>query len=200
MPLIRPAVSARLWHLREVIATAATAAVGLWLIWLGGYILFPLGTLILAFAASWALTALRRLRFAQTVNAPGVVEVDEAQIGYLGPGFGGYVALPDLVELRLVAMYGRRLWRLKQADGQAVLIPIDAAGADRLFDAFASLPGMDSAALVAALDLPAAAGQGGLPTLRSDASPPTAAFHVVWRRQAAIAPASSPPEDQKKTQ
>jgi hypothetical protein len=39
---------------------------------------------------------------------------------------------------------------LKQSDGQALLIPVSAAGADRLFDAFASLPGMDSQALVTA--------------------------------------------------
>jgi hypothetical protein len=68
------------------------------------------------------------------------------------------VALPDLVELRLITLRGRRLWRLKQSDGQTLLIPVDAAGADRLFDAFASLPGMDSAALVAALDSVAAKG------------------------------------------
>ena len=59
---------------------------------------------------------------------PGVVEVDEGQVGYLGPTFGGYVALPDLVELRLIAIRGQRLWRLKQADGQALLIPVAAAG------------------------------------------------------------------------
>jgi hypothetical protein len=47
-------------------------------------------------------------------------------------------------------MRGRAVWRLKQGDGQALLIPAQAAGAEALFDAFASLPGMDSQSLVAA--------------------------------------------------
>ena len=66
--------------------------------------------------------------------APGVVEVDEGQISYLGPAFGGSISVPELVELRLLTAGGRRMWRLKQADGQALLIPVEAVGADRLFD------------------------------------------------------------------
>jgi hypothetical protein len=114
------------------------------------------------------------------------VEVDEGQVGYLGPSFGGFVALPDLVEVRLVTMYGRRLWRLKQADGQALLIPVDAAGAERLFDAFGSLPGMDMAALLAALEAPVAQGRGGMPVLRGEGAAPEAAMLVVWRRTKAL--------------
>jgi hypothetical protein len=185
MPLIRPEISASVLRAREVIASAALGLFALWLVWLGGYILFPLGLMVLALAAIWALNALRRLRFAQGVHAPGVVEVDEGQIGYLGPSFGGYVAIPDLTELRLVTMYGRRMWRLKQADGQAVLVPVDAAGAERLFDTFASLPGMDMSALMAAVDAPAVTGKAGLPAI-SDA-PATADMRLIWRRQAAIA-------------
>ena len=184
MPLIRPEVMARIVQLREVMAAAAFGLFGLWLVWLGGYVLLPLGAVVLVMAAVWALNALRRMRFAQGVHAPGVVEVDEGQIGYLGPSFGGYVAIPDLTELRLVTMHGRRMWRLKQADGQAVLVPIDAAGAERLFDAFASLPGMDMAVLMAAVDRPAGDGAAGLPAI-SDA-PVMADMRLIWRRQAVI--------------
>jgi hypothetical protein len=176
MPLIRPAIAA-----------AACGGFGLWLMWLGGYVLFPAGALVVVAAAAWALTALRRLRFAMGVHAPGVVEVDEGQIGYLGPTFGGYVAIPDLTELRLVSLHGRRMWRLKQADGQTVLIPIDAAGAERLFDAFASLPGIDMGAVTAAIAPQRGAGGGrpGLPV----AAPKAAAIadmQLIWRRQAAL--------------
>jgi hypothetical protein len=115
-----------------------------------------------------------------------VVEVDEGQVGYLGPSFGGYVALPDLVEVRLVTLHGRRLWRLKQADGQTLLIPVDAAGANGLFDAFCSLPGMDMASLLAALEIPVRQGRGGLPALRGEGAVPEAAMQVVWRRQRAL--------------
>jgi hypothetical protein len=187
--MIRGEIVDAAYRLREVIAAGAVGLFGLWLIWLGGYLLLPVGIVVLALATVWAVTALRRIRFAQDIMAPGMVEVDEGQIGYLGPALGGYVALPDLVELRLVTMQGRRLWRLKQADGQTLLIPVDAAGADRLFDAFGSLPGMDLAALVVALESPQVAGQGGLPTLRGDVPTQTPAMQVIWRRQAALAQA-----------
>jgi hypothetical protein len=64
---------------------------------------------------------------------------------------GGFVGLPDLSEVRLMTLRGRRAWKLRQADGQQLYIPVEADGAEALFDAFASLPGMDTAALVAAL-------------------------------------------------
>ena len=51
---------------------------------------------------------------------------------------------------------------MKQADGQALLIPVDATGADKLFDAFASLPGMNTLALVAALDAKPSTGSTAL--------------------------------------
>jgi hypothetical protein len=179
MNMIRPELLANLTRWREAIAAAALAAFGLWLVGLGGYLMVPLGLGVAGLGFGWALLAVRRLRFAQTVDAPGVVEVDEGQVGYLGPQSGGFVGLQDLVELRLVTLRGRRLWRLKQADGQALLIPVDAAGAERLFDAFGALPGMDTQALVAALD----------PTAAVSASGPAAALAVpdgigrlIWRR------------------
>lgn len=175
MALIRPELSAAIWRWREVIVAVGFAIFGFWLIWLGGYLLIPLGAIIAALGAASALMAWRRLRFAQAVHAPGLVEIVEGQIGYLGPNFGGYVGLPDLTEVRMITIQGRRLWRLKQNDGQALLIPVDAKGADRLFDAFASLPGMDMGALVAALE-PEPAQSGNL---LSHAAPTI----IIWRRK-----------------
>lgn len=161
MPLIRPEITQGAFRAREVILGGLLALAGLWTALQGGFLLPPFGLALAGLGLIWAVTAWRRMRFAQGVAAPGVVEIDEGQIGYLGPAAGGYVAIPDLTELRLIDMRGRRLWQLRQADGQALLIPVDATGADRLFDAFASLPGMDTAALVAALDtVPPASGMG----------------------------------------
>jgi hypothetical protein len=148
---IRPELlqSAHRW--REVIAGGVLAALGAWTATRGGYFLTPLGLALLALGTGWALTAFRRLRFHQDGEAPGIVRVTEAQIAYYGPRIGGFVGLPDLSEIRLLTLRGRRIWKLKQGDGQLLHIPVEADGADTLFDAFATLPGIDMAALVAAL-------------------------------------------------
>ena len=155
MSFLRPKALAHLQRWQEVAAAALLAALGLWALVLRGYFFVPLGLVLVALALGWAVIALRRLRFQRPVTAPGLVEVDEGQVGYLGPAFGGYVALRDLAEVRLVRIHGHPHWRLKQADGQALLIPHQAAGAAALFDAFASLPGADMAAFAGALDQPA---------------------------------------------
>lgn len=179
MTFIRPEVLAAFWRLREVLVTTTIAAIGLWLVYLGGWVLLPSGVLVLALAATLIRHALARLRFQQAVRAPGMVELDEAQLGYLGPEAGGFISLNEAVELRLVTMKGRRLWRVKQADGQAMLVPVDATGAAQLFDAFASLPGMDVTVLAAALAKPTA--QAGLSRDVALAGPE---MRVIWRRAA----------------
>ena len=180
--MIRPDLIAQITRARELIWSAAVVALGGWLIWQGGYLLIPVGAGVILIGASFAVMAVRRMRFAQATDAPGVVELDEGQIGYLGPSIGGYVSLTDLAELRLITMRGRRLWRLKQSDGQTILIPVDAAGADRLFDAFSTLPGMDSAALVAALVRPRAANAAGTLPAPPQTNPE---MQVIWRRRGA---------------
>lgn len=150
--MIRAEAWDKLSRLREFFVAAGVAAFGLWLCLLGGLLFLPLGITALALAAGLTLIALRRRRFAQGAAGPGIVELDEAQVGWLGPEGGGFLSLRELAELRLLSRGSRRFWRLKQGDGQALLIPVDAQGADRLFDVFTALPGMDSEALVTALD------------------------------------------------
>ncbi len=154
MTLLRPEALATLARWREVLVAAIVALTALWLFRLGGYILAPLGVVLGLAALGWGVIALRRMRFARAVAAPGLVEVDEGQIGYFGAGLGigGYVALRDLTEIRLLSLRGALYWRLKQTDGQAILIPVAAAGAGALYDAFATLPGIDMGRLTAALD------------------------------------------------
>ncbi len=163
--MIRPAAMAALLRWHEVAIAGAIGAFGLWLMVLGGYILLPIGATFLVLGAVMGVMAHRRMRFSAGVGAAGMIEVDEAQIGYFGPEDGGFISLPDLTELRLLRINNARFWRLKQADGQTLLIPADAAGSERLFDAFSSLPNMDTAALVASLD----------PAARIDLAP-------IWQR------------------
>ena len=121
--MIRPEVGALARRWREVIAAAALAAFGLWTLSGGGYVLLPLGLAIVALAAGWGLIALRRIRFLRGIDAPGFVEVDEGQVGYFGPTFGGFVALADLAELCLAEHYGARAWRLRTGDWRSIFFP-----------------------------------------------------------------------------
>lgn len=178
---IRPEITALASRASEVIAAAAMLGFGLWLIWLGGLLLIPIGLIVCGLSLGWGILALRRMRFAQGVTAPGVVEVDEGQVGYLGPQVGGFASLDELQEIRLMTLQGRRMWRLKQRDGQTILIPVDAEGAERLFDAFSSLPGLDSAALVAALQ-PQITQNSGETLPRG---PVAAEMRLIWHRKGA---------------
>lgn len=151
MTFIRPEIAASLHRWREALAALALAALGLWVMSWSGYAYLVLGLLLLVTGIGWTILSTRRLRFAQTGDAPGIVHVTEAQIAFLGPRTGGFIGLPDLAELRLLTLRGRRIWKLRAASGETLHIPVESAGADALFDAFATLPGMDTAALVAAL-------------------------------------------------
>lgn len=178
MSLIRPELLAAIRRNAELLAALALVAFGGWTASRGGYLLTPLGLAIVALGAGWALTAWRRLRFQQDGEAPGIVRVTEAQIAYFGPRVGGFVGLPDLAELRLLTLRGRRIWKLKQGDGQILHIPVEADGADALFDAFASLPGIDMAALVAALGTDAPASDSRVVALAE-------VDRLIWARKGA---------------
>ncbi len=172
--MIRREVQLALWQWREVLLALAVAGAGLWIASQGGFLLVPVGLGLTGLALGMAVQGWRRMRFAQGAEAPGIVEVDEAQISYMGPQLGGFVSVAELVEVRLMAMRGRRLWRLRQADGQVLLVPVDATGAEALFDVFAALPGMDMAALLAAL---APKGTGDGRALATGEQ-----MQVIWRR------------------
>lgn len=147
--MIRPEL--RPWG--ETVAALAATAFGLWVFWLGGFILWPIGALIVGVSAIWALDARRRMRFSSNASAPGLVELDEGAIRYLSPDrvLGGEIPLRDLSEIRLMRLNDRRHWRLKSLDGQALLIPVDARGAEGLASAFAALPGVDMGRIAHAL-------------------------------------------------
>ncbi len=177
--MIRPELRDALYRRREVAGLAALSVPGLWMVWQGGYLLLPLGIMLIAASVTLAWLAERRLRFVQPAAAPGVIEVVEGQIGYFGPAFGGMIAIDDLAELRLVSAGARRLWRLTTAEGETLLIPIGAEGEAMLYDVLSGLPGMETGRLLAA-----AAGQapppgaGNLPRLQAVDS------RVIWRRPA----------------
>ena len=155
--MIRPELAAHLRRWREVIAALAVALAGLWLWTRGGLFYRPLGAGVIVIAAIWAVAARRQMRFARDITAPGVVEVVEGAIRYYAPAIadtpwaGGEVALRDLTRISVLPLSGQLHWQLRTRDGQAMLIPVAAAGADRLAIAFASLPGIDMGRVSAAI-------------------------------------------------
>ncbi len=173
---IRPDLRERMERWSEPALGAAVLALGLWTATRGGWLLAAGGGMVAALGAGWLVLALRRLRFRGQGDAPGLVELDESRITYMGPQIGGSISLDELTEIRLLSLRGRRAWRLRQADGQVLLVPLDAAGAEVLFDAFSSLPGLSSAALVAALAGDSAPSGQSLPARDGG-------DRLVWRRQ-----------------
>ena len=166
--MIRPDLAEKLRPWAETGAALAATGFGLWVFSLGGWVFWPLGALMAAASAAWALDARRRMRFRHATLGPGMVELDEGAIRYLSPDrlLGGEIPLRDLSEIRLMRLNGRSHWRLKSLDAQALLIPVDAAGAEALAGAFATLPGIEMGRVSAAL------------------SPDAPTIQTVWTRPA----------------
>ncbi|WP_298837821.1 hypothetical protein [uncultured Roseobacter sp.] len=153
--MIRPEARETLWRWREVLAGMAAALLGLW--WLAGpgrLLVLPAIALLVAGAALiWI--GVQRARFRTVGAGPGSVDVDEGQVTYFGPLTGGTVALREMRRLALDGTVFPAHWRLEQPGQPALMIPVNAEGADMLFDAFATLPGLRTAQLLRALEHPA---------------------------------------------
>lgn len=152
MPLIRPEIRAWLSRWSEALVALGVALAGLWLMLQGGWFFGLIGLLAVLVGAALMVGAWQRLPFRRSVDAPGVVEVEEGAIRYYGAAsLGGQIALRDLTEIRLLRLRGHGYWRLRNGVGEALLIPVDAAGAATLADAFTALPGLDMGAVSTAL-------------------------------------------------
>ncbi|WBU60507.1 hypothetical protein [Paracoccus albus] len=161
MGLIRPELQAWLGPRKEFLAAIVCMAVAGWIATWGGWFYAALGFAGFAICAAWMLGSWRRLAFHRDIAAPGLVEVVEGEIRYYGArAIGGTLSLRDLKEIRLIRLNGHDHWRLKTRGGEALLIPVEASGAEHLADAFAALPGLDMGRVSAALS------QSGGPSLR----------------------------------
>jgi len=149
---IRPEARSLIWRWREMLAGAGLFVLGL-LAGVGpGGLLGTVGWVMAAVGAGLALTGYQRARFrARPTGGPGAVDVDEGQVVYFGPLTGGAMALHDTTELALIRRDRSPHWRLT-GGGDELYIPVDAEGADALFDAFATLPGLRVERLLAALE------------------------------------------------
>lgn len=150
--MIRPEATAALARWREALAGLALVAAGLWAALASFGLLAWLGWAGVAAGAALVFAGVQRGRFRGRQGGPGVVEVVEGRIAYFGPLEGGTVALSELEELRLDPTAEPPAWILVQPERPPLSIPVNAAGADQLFDAFASLPGLQTGHLLAELE------------------------------------------------
>lgn len=139
---IRPEARAALWRWREVIVGACLLVLGIWWVTGPGHLMAIIGTCAIVSGLALGVIGIQRGRFRTQQDGVGSVEVDEGQITYFGPLTGGSIAVRDVGELALLRTGVTSHWRLTSSDGQ-LFIPIDAQGADGLFDAFATLPGLN---------------------------------------------------------
>ena len=147
---LRPEVVALLTRWREVIGVACVLALGLWIAARPGPVVQGFGYVLVAGAVLALIPAVRRARFVSDGQGPGVVQVVEGRILYMGPLTGGAVSVGDLTSLALRRdPDGNAAWILSEP-GQMLVVPVDAVGADALFDAFTTLPGLGAQRLLAA--------------------------------------------------
>lgn len=151
MSLIRPEARATLWRWREVLAGTALLGLGLW--WGGGTsgILPWIGGIVGLAGAALVLAGLQRARFRTGSGGPGVVQVDEGRIAYFGPLTGGAVALSEIAAVTLDQSGRPGHWVLSQPGQPDLHVPLNAEGAEALFDAFAALPGFRTERMLSAL-------------------------------------------------
>lgn len=147
--MIRPEARALLWQWRDVFVAIALILFGLW--WASGSFGFVrwIGYGLAAMGVMLAIAGVQRARFRQGNGGPGVVQLDERRLAYFGPLSGGVLDLNDLVMLELEPAGPH--WVLTGTGGQRLDIPINALGSEVLFDAFATLPGIQTTQILDAL-------------------------------------------------
>ena len=153
MSFIRPELARKLNRWRETLAGLGAAALGF--VWFSTEIgpLWLVGMVLMVGGALLAVAGIQRARFRRGSEGPGLVQVIEGQVTYFGPFEGGSVAVDDLVSVELDP--GRQdspAWVVTGTLGETLNIPVDAAGADALFDVFAGLPGLQTEAMLKRLE------------------------------------------------
>lgn len=108
------------------------------------------GWLGLGLGAALIWVGIQRLLFGSHGGGLGVVQLDERRLTYFGPLTGGTIDLDDLVRLEYDGTARPPHWVMTARGAQMLAVPIDAEGADLLFDAFTALPGISSTRLAQA--------------------------------------------------
>ncbi|MDP5084488.1 MAG: hypothetical protein NWQ23_03635 [Yoonia sp.] len=140
---LRPEVRALAWRYRDMLLGLALLALGLFWALRSFGILQWIGYGLIGLGLIWAIAGAQRARFRQDGGGPGVVQIRERRLAYFGPLDGGVIDVEDLTQLEIdPSSHPEPSWVLTGIGGQRIAIPINAAGAEELFDVFAALPGI----------------------------------------------------------
>lgn len=149
--MIRPEARDALWRWREGLVGGLLLILGVtWALTSFGLLRW-LGVALIIIAIALIAAGLQRARFRQGEGGQGVVDVDEGQVTYFGPLGGGAIALESLTRLELHPDGKPAHWALYQPGQPVLFIPVNAEGAEALFDVFTALPGMHTERVLAAL-------------------------------------------------
>jgi len=146
--MIRPEVLAVFRKYSEVILGLVLAGLGGWVLLRSGWFWMLVGAAVMLAGLALAYIAWRKLAFRSNEVGPGVVEVDERQISYFSAYEGGAVSIEALSRITVITNdegpWAEDMhWVLEEDGGSRLVIPNSAAGAEKLFDAFSALPGVD---------------------------------------------------------
>ena len=141
--MIRPEAKERLYQWREAVMGLGLIVLGLyWALSFYG-ILQWIGLILIPCGVTLIYIGVQRARFRQNADGPGIVAVVEGQISYFGPDTGGVIDIEDISRISLKSIAGQNGWWLEQAAQPSLFVPVNARGAEALFDVFTMLPNLN---------------------------------------------------------
>jgi hypothetical protein len=151
----RPEAKALIWRFRDVWGALSVLGLGIWWAITGLGFVQWLGFAIAALGAMLLVAGVQRGRFRQGSDGPGIVQITERRLAYCGPLDGGVMDINDLSRLSFDPTgHPAPYWILTGPEEGDIAIPTTATGAEALFDAFSSLPGIQTEKMLGVLSDP----------------------------------------------
>jgi len=152
MNFIRQELRYAIWRYRDALIGIAVLLLGVYWVVNGFGFISILGMSVAVVGALLALAGIQRGRFRSGLGGAGVVQVDEGEVTYFGPFYGGSVVIENIVKVELDPT--NRLapvWVLYDRVAGRIRVPTNAEGAEALFDVFANLDGIETERMLAEL-------------------------------------------------
>lgn len=157
MSFIRPEAQQTMMRFREVLVGVALDLLGLFLILTGRGLAVWIGVAICIGASVLILAGVQRARFRKGAGGAGVVSVVEGAVSYFGPLTGGVISIREMKRLTFDPRQTPPHWVLEQTGHEPLYIPMNAEGAEALFDAFEGLNGINTQHMLRVMNDPPAA-------------------------------------------